>query len=78
MSLVRTTVDIPDEIYRRLKVKAAQEGIAVRAIVLRGIAHELEPEEARPVRKLKLPLIHSSRPGTLHLTNEEIDDLLFP
>ena len=39
---MRTTVDIPDETYRKLKVKAALEGEAVRQIVLRGILREIE------------------------------------
>jgi len=39
---MRTTIDIPDEIYRKLKVKAAMEGQTVREIVLRGIKRELE------------------------------------
>jgi hypothetical protein len=72
---VRTTIDIPDEMYRDLKVKAAHEGKPVRMIVLRGIQHELEVGGKRPVRKLKLPVIRSSRPGTLELTNEQIDEL---
>jgi plasmid stability protein len=71
---MRTTIDIPDDTYRELKIKAAREGKPVREIVLRGIQDELEGEK-RQVRKLKLPLIHSARPGTLHLTNEEIDEL---
>jgi plasmid stability protein len=74
---MKTTIDIPDELYRELKVRAAKEGVAVRQIVLRGLAHELEPAAARPIRKLKLPLVPSSRPGTLNLTNQEIDDILF-
>lgn len=73
---MRTTVDIPDELYRAVKIKAAREGVAVRQIVLRGIERELQPEKTGRVRKLKLPLIRSSQPGTLHLTNEDIDDLL--
>lgn len=77
MSLMRTTLDIPDETYRQLKIKAANEGVPVRQIVLRGIQNELEPSKLQRVRKLKLPLIRSSRPGTLHLTNEQIDDILF-
>jgi hypothetical protein len=77
MDYMRTTVDIPDETYRRLKMKAVEEGTPVREIVLRGIAHELEPSKTQRVRKLKLPLIHSKRPGTLHLTNDQIDDILF-
>jgi hypothetical protein len=68
-------MDIPDETYRELKIKAAQEGTPVRQIVLRGIQRELEGTAGKPVRKLQLPLIRSSRPGTLHLTNEQIDEL---
>lgn len=47
---MRTTVDIPDETYRELKIKAAREGSPVRQIVLRGIQRELEGVEERPVR----------------------------
>lgn len=72
---MRTTVDIPDETYRDLKIKAAREGEPVRQIVLRGIQRELAGVEEKPVRKLQLPLIRSSRPGTLELTNEQIDEL---
>jgi hypothetical protein len=76
MSTMRTTLDIPDETYRRLKIKAANEGVPVRQIVLRSIENELEPTKPQRVRKLKLPLIRSARPGTLHLTNEQIDEIL--
>jgi hypothetical protein len=74
---MRTTLDIPDETYRAIKIKAVHEGIPMRQIVLRAIERDLETETTRPVRKLKLPVIRSSRPGTLHLTNEQIDDILF-
>ena len=75
---MRTTIDIPDATYRELKIKAAVEGTTVRQIVLRGIEVELQAKEAKPVRKLKLPVIPSSSgPGTLELTNEQIDDILF-
>jgi hypothetical protein len=72
---MRTTVDIPDQIYRDLKVKAAREGKPVRLIVLRGIKRELDEGEKGNIRRLKLPLIRSSEPGTLELTNEQIDEL---
>jgi plasmid stability protein len=68
-------MDIPDETYRDLRIKAAREGKPMRQIVLRGIQRELEGAEETPVRKLQLPLIRSSRPGTLELTNEQIDEL---
>jgi len=72
---MRTTVDIPDETYRELKIKAAREGKTVRQIVLFGIQRELQGTGEKPVQRLKLPLIHSTRPGTLELTNEQIDEL---
>ena len=72
---MRTTIDVPNETYRDLKMKSAREGKSVRQIVLRGIQRELEAAEEMPVRKLQLPLIRSSRPGTLKLTNEQIDEL---
>lgn len=74
---MRTTVDIPDETYRELKIKAVREGTSVREIVLRGIGRELGPAEAPPGRrKFQVPVIPSAQPGSLHLTNEEIDDIL--
>jgi hypothetical protein len=73
---MRTTVDIPDEIYRDLKIMAVQENQPVRQIILRGIQRELETKKEKPVRKLKLPLIRSKHPGTLHLTNEQIEQIL--
>jgi hypothetical protein len=76
---MRTTVDIPDEIYRDLKIKAAQEGTPVRQIVLRGIQRELEGTVEKPVRKLQLPLIRSSRNDKLVIDSEKIYEIIdFP
>ena len=57
---MRTTVDIPDETYRELKIKAVREGTSVRDIVLRGIDRELGPAEShRPRKKFQV-----GSPGT--------------
>ena len=76
---MRTTVDIPDSDYRLLKTRAAAEGTSVKAMVLRGVEVVLsETKEPRP-RRLQLPLIQSSRPGSLQMDNERIYDLIgFP
>jgi len=74
---MRTTIDIPEETYRELKIKAAREGKPMRDIVLHAIQRELGPGEPHSTRKrFQIPLIHSTEPGTLHLTNEDIDDIL--
>jgi len=76
---MRTTVDIPDPVYRRLKTKAAQQGCSVKELVLRGVKAELA--ESAGVRRrvaAAVPLIDSKRPGWLRLTNQQINEILFP
>jgi hypothetical protein len=76
---MRTTVDIPDPIYRRLKVVAALEGCSVKELVLRGVKAELGGRKGTHKRKaITLPIIDSKRPGWLRLTNQQINEILFP
>jgi hypothetical protein len=73
---MRTTIDIPDTTFRELKVRAAREGRTLRELLLEGL--ELaRKQQSIPRTPFVLPLIPSSRPGTLDLTNEQIDDILF-
>ena len=73
---MRTTVDIPEEIYRKLKVQAAERGETVRAIILRGIEQELRPK-ARTGKRAEFPLIRSNRKDKINLTREQIDEAMF-
>lgn len=73
---MRTTVDVPDPIFRRLKAAAALEGTSLKAIILRAVERELRPGRSSK-RRVKFPLIRSKEPGTLSLTNAEIDEILF-
>lgn len=74
---MRTTVDIPDALYRELKSKAVKEGRSVKEIILRSVESELHPRR-KSSRRVVLPLIPSKEPGTLKLDNETIDKILFP
>ncbi|MGN0854690.1 MAG: hypothetical protein ACI4R9_04115 [Kiritimatiellia bacterium] len=58
---MRTTLDIPDTMYRRIKTRTAQEGITVRAITLvlysQWLGDEPAPASSRsPARKRTTPL----------------------
>jgi hypothetical protein len=76
---MRTTVDIPDATYRQLKSKAASEGTTVKALVMRGVEVVLSAGRPQRQKKLKLPILDSSEPGTLDIDNERIYDILgFP
>jgi len=79
LSNMRTTVDIPDPLYRRLKSAAALQGCSVKELVLRGVRAELAGSENKRKKKtVKLPLIQSKIPGWLRLTNAKINEILFP
>jgi len=76
---MRTTLDIPDAVYRRLKVKAAEEGETVRQIALRGILREIDGPAGKQVQRLTEPILKSYSPGSIRLDNEQIYDLIgFP
>jgi len=76
---MRTTVDIPDPVYRRLKTRAASEGSSVRALILRGV-EQLVQGKSQPARDgFFPPLVPSKRPGSLRIDNARIYDIIgFP
>jgi len=43
---MRTTIDIPDPIYREIRVRAASEGKTMRDLILDGVALRLRSQEA--------------------------------
>ena len=76
---MRTTVDIPDSIYQRLKTRAAQERRSVRELILRGVAGTLRPKKRTVRRRVRLPIVPSKRPGSLDLDNDKIFEIIpFP
>jgi len=74
---MRTTVDIPDPIYRQLKAQAAREGSSAKKLILRGVEQILRGGSRKPSgRRIKSPVIPSKKPGTLKIDNAAIDDIL--
>jgi hypothetical protein len=68
---IRTTVDIPAPLYRRLKAQAAANGRSVRELVLAGVQSVLlQARRPRP-QQVQFPLIDSPGPK-VDLTNEQI------
>ena len=78
---VRTSVDIPRDLHRRLREAAARRGCSARQLILRGIEQAVEePVAAKPKRRLDLtkPLV-PSRGKPINLTNAQIYELIeFP
>ena len=76
---MRTTVDIPDPVYRRLKNRAATEGSSAKELILRGVKQILKGNPRSSKKRIKLPIIRSKSPGTLELDNAKIFEIIsFP
>lgn len=72
-------MDIPDPTYRRLKSRAASEGRSAKELILRGVEYVLKERRKKRGRKVKLPLVPSKQPGTVHLDNAKIYEIIsFP
>ncbi len=76
---MRTTVDIPGPVYRRLKSRAAREGSSAKELILRGVEQVLKQRRRKSRRRVKLPIVRSKRPATLELDNAKIyETISFP
>jgi len=49
---MKTTIDLPDVLYRRLKIRAAESGVTIRELVVHGIERELAGEAQEPISVL--------------------------
>jgi len=68
---VRTTVDIPAPLYRKLKEQAAARGNSIRELVLAGVRSVLlQGQRPRP-KRVQFPLIVSEGPK-VELSSEQI------
>jgi metal-responsive CopG/Arc/MetJ family transcriptional regulator len=72
---MRTTIDLPDALFRELKAVAARRGISLKEIVRAAVEQELRKERTSG-RRMKFPILSSRQPGTLNPTNARIEDFL--
>ncbi len=75
---VRTSIDLPRDLHRRIHEAASRKGCSARKLILAGIERAVEEAKAtRPTQRLSLdpPLI---RPAgrRIRVTNDEAYDLI--
>ena len=73
---MRTTVDLPDELFRDLKLKSAREGVTLKQLILTALESPLHAAPGPKPRRIRGPLIHCKSKHPIALTNAEIEDLL--
>ncbi len=70
---MKATIEFDDDLYRQLKATAALRGAKVKELVAEGVRMVLRPADApHRLRRLKLPIVKSRKPGTLRLTSKMI------
>ena len=79
---MRTTIDIPDPLFRRMKSKAAMDGISLKMLLTQFVEQGLasrsrQPDRVRSARS-SLPVIRSAGTGCSlpTLSNADIEALL--
>ena len=73
---MRTTIDLPDLLFRKLKAVAAMRGTSLKTVIRGAVEEEIRKAERKGGRRVKFPVLPSHEPGSLNLTSGEIEDLL--
>lgn len=74
---MRTTIDMPDDLFRKTKAVAALRGSSMKDLIIQAVEREVTSVAPPPKRhRVKLPLIHSPSGRKVDLTNFDFDDLL--
>lgn len=75
---MRTTIDLPDSLFRKTKAIAALRGSSMKDLIVKALEREVTAgagsESKR--RRVKLPLVQSPSARKVDLTNFDFDDLL--
>ena len=73
---MKTTVEIPEKLFRQAKMRAAMEGISLREFFLRGLQLALySPAEQTPQSRVTFTVVRASQ-GADRLTDEMVNAAL--
>jgi hypothetical protein len=76
---MRTTIELPDTLFRKTKATAALRGSTMKELIVRALEREVggggKSRKSTP-RRVKLPLMHLKNGRKLDLSNFDFDDLL--
>ena len=75
-AFMRTTVDLPDPLFRQVKSVAALRGSTLKEFIQDALQQAVTTDRRVRHHKVRFPLIRSKHPGALRLTNADIEDHL--
>jgi len=77
---MRTTIDLPDDLYKYARTRAIEDGTTLKQMVVDALTLLLAEQTSRaPARRLELPLIRSKRTDKLDIDSKKIYEIIdFP
>ena len=69
---MRTTLEIPDQLFRRAKAEASLRGTSLKRFIATALEHELKRNKTSPSKPVNLPLVPSDKPGSVRITAERV------
>ena len=73
---MKTTIEIPEPLFRQAKAKAAMDGITLRDLFVRGLQLAVQTPTGKPaMQRAAFPLIRAAK-NVPRLTDEQIYEAL--
>ena len=76
---MRTTLDLPDELYQRVKITAIERGLTMKSWLERAVVNELtgRPEPPAKVAKRRpFPVLHMKDRTPIDITNAQTEEAI--
>ena len=74
---MRTTIDLPTELFRKAKAISSLKGITLKSFITMALERELELNAlGLEPKRVDLPLVPSKHPGSIQVDSTKIAELL--
>jgi len=74
---MRTTIDLPTELFRKAKAISSLKGITLKSFITMALERELELNAlGLEPKRVDLPLVPSKNPGSIQVDSTKIAELL--
>ena len=75
---MRTTVDLPDPLFKQIKAEAALRGMKLREFIMYSLERTLTERSSKPKSyRVKLPLVRGNGKRLINPTREQLDASLW-
>ena len=76
---MRTTLELPNELYQRVKIAAIERGVTMKSLLERAVVNELtgRPEhQAKVAKRRPFPVLHLKDRTPIDITNAQTEEAI--